>query len=126
MSPEMITNGSHNHTLDVWCLGILLYELLHGHAPFRGGNYSVIYERIMKGKIRFKKSLPDDARDLIRQILQREANERIPLIKVFAHPWVLRLQKKHNLTKDPSVSNLKKEMEEEKISVSYKENSKEK
>jgi len=34
MAPEMIANGSHNHTLDVWCLGILLYEMLHGHAPF--------------------------------------------------------------------------------------------
>lgn len=34
MPPEMIENGFHNHTLDVWSLGILLYELLHGHAPY--------------------------------------------------------------------------------------------
>jgi serine/threonine protein kinase len=122
MSPEMITNGSHNHTLDVWCLGILLYELLHGHAPFRGGNYSIIYERIMKGKIRFKKSLPEDARDLIRKILQREANERLPLIKVFAHPWVLRLQKKHNLTKEPTVvKHPKKKAKEEGKFADYQE-----
>jgi serine/threonine protein kinase len=30
MAPEMIQNLPHNHTLDVWCLGILLYELVHG------------------------------------------------------------------------------------------------
>lgn len=35
MAPEMIQNLPHNHTLDVWCLGILLFELVHGHAPFR-------------------------------------------------------------------------------------------
>lgn len=36
MAPEMITNKSHNQMLDVWSLGILLYELCHGRAPFRG------------------------------------------------------------------------------------------
>ena len=50
MCPEMIINGSHNHTLDIWCLGIFLYELLHGHAPFQGPSFSTISERIMKGK----------------------------------------------------------------------------
>jgi serine/threonine protein kinase len=36
MSPEMINKLSHNHTVDVWALGILLFELCHGKAPFRG------------------------------------------------------------------------------------------
>ena len=99
MWPEMILNGSHNHTLDIWCLGILLYELLHGHAPFRGGSYSTISERIMKGKIRFKKGLPDDVRNLIIKLLQRNANERIHLIKVFDHPWIRRMEAKYGLSK---------------------------
>lgn len=99
MAPEMIQNGSHNHTLDVWCLGILLYELLHGQAPFTGNSYTVISEKIMKGKIRFKKSLPEDARDLIRKLLQREANDRIALVRVFNHPWILRKQQEHKLVK---------------------------
>lgn len=36
MAPEMIKNEYHNYTLDIWCLGILLYELLHGTPPFKG------------------------------------------------------------------------------------------
>ena len=36
MAPEMINHRQHNHQLDVWALGILLYELVHGNAPFRG------------------------------------------------------------------------------------------
>lgn len=101
MAPEMIQNGSHNHTLDVWCLGILLYEMLHGEAPFRGTSYNAISERIMKGKIRFdKKRVPKDLQDLILCLLQRKANERIPLIKVFDHKWIKRMQDKHNISKD--------------------------
>ena len=36
MAPEMIQERPHNHQLDVWSIGILLYELVHGRAPFRG------------------------------------------------------------------------------------------
>ena len=30
MSPEILDNMGHNHKVDIWCLGILLYEMLHG------------------------------------------------------------------------------------------------
>lgn len=38
IAPEMIENKSHNYSLDLWSLGVLLYELLHGEAPFNGRN----------------------------------------------------------------------------------------
>ena len=124
MCPEMILNGSHNHTLDVWCLGILLYELLHGHAPFRGNSYNTISERILKGKIRFKQGLPEDTRNLILWLLQREANDRIPLIQVFNHAWIKRMEIKYNLGKAaPSIDS--KEMsriKEDDIEKSSKNN----
>ena len=34
MAPEMIDNVPHDHRIDIWCLGILLFELVHGYAPF--------------------------------------------------------------------------------------------
>lgn len=116
----MILNGSHNHTLDVWCLGILLYELLHGHAPFRGNSYNTISERILKGKIRFKQGLPDDTRNLILCLLQRDANDRIPLIQVFNHAWIKRMELKYNLSKGPA-DRESKEMHKSQESVSQKQ-----
>ena len=38
MAPEMIENKPHDHTLDIWSLGILLYELVNGTAPYKGRN----------------------------------------------------------------------------------------
>lgn len=35
LSPEMILGTGHNEKLDVWSLGILTYEMLHGKTPFR-------------------------------------------------------------------------------------------
>src|SRR3990167_7279480 len=34
LCPEMITKQGHDQKVDVWCLGILMYELLSGKTPF--------------------------------------------------------------------------------------------
>lgn len=36
MAPEMLFGTSYDYKVDNWALGVLLYELVHGHAPFRG------------------------------------------------------------------------------------------
>lgn len=36
MAPEMIQNNTYDHKIDVWALGILLFEMIEGVAPFRG------------------------------------------------------------------------------------------
>ena len=46
MAPEMIKKLPHDKSLDIWCLGILLYELLHGYSPFRDANNEKIMDNI--------------------------------------------------------------------------------
>ena len=53
----MLHNGEHNHTLDLWALGVLLYELLHGHAPFTGRAHLEVKKKIMKKDIKFRETL---------------------------------------------------------------------
>lgn len=35
MAPEVIEGNNYNCSVDIWALGILLYESLHGYSPFR-------------------------------------------------------------------------------------------
>ena len=34
LAPEMLKGVGHDHTVDIWTLGILLYEMLVGIPPF--------------------------------------------------------------------------------------------
>jgi len=99
MAPEMITNKPHNHQIDVWSLGILLYELCHGKAPFRGSQFEIGNE-IVKGNVQFKKGLSEEYKDLVMKILVQNAEDRLPLVKVFVHPWVLFFQEKYKIKRE--------------------------
>ena len=35
MAPEIVREEKYNKEIDVWALGVLLYEMLHGYSPFR-------------------------------------------------------------------------------------------
>ncbi|CAK0821430.1 unnamed protein product, partial [Prorocentrum cordatum] len=48
LSPEMVNSEPHDHTVDLWALGVLLYELLANRSPFRASNQAQVLLRIMQ------------------------------------------------------------------------------
>ena len=38
MAPEIINNEGYEKSIDIWSLGILLYEMIHGYCPFNSNN----------------------------------------------------------------------------------------
>lgn len=46
MSPEVIAKDNHDFKNDIWGLGVLFYELLHGIPPFRAKTFSDIQSKI--------------------------------------------------------------------------------
>lgn len=48
LAPEAVLNYSQNHKIDVWALGILLFEMIAGEAPFKGRNKEEILKNMKK------------------------------------------------------------------------------
>lgn len=56
MSPEILENRTHSKKLDIWCLGIMLYEMLHGDTPFRANSIEET-KKYLKNSIMVKSSI---------------------------------------------------------------------
>jgi serine/threonine protein kinase len=88
LAPEMISQQGHGTNLDIWNLGVLLYELLAGEAPFKAANQQAMFEKIMKVKIEYPKNFPPLAKDLVQRLLKANPDERISLADIMRHPWM--------------------------------------
>ena len=49
MAPELVGNYNYNNKVDIWAVGILTYEFLHGYSPFRAYNSKEILRNIKRG-----------------------------------------------------------------------------
>lgn len=85
-APEMIRGEKyHGPEVDIWSMGVVLYYMLTGKAPFENvvdtmqGNY--IIPELKEESLQIL--------DLLNKIFQVNRSERVKLEDVIQHPWVL-------------------------------------
>ncbi|XP_030525359.2 serine/threonine-protein kinase WAG1-like [Rhodamnia argentea] len=83
LAPELVTGNGHGNGVDWWAFGILLYELLHGTTPFKGGSKESTLRNIASSKqVRFQPAAREEAgmpeaRDLIEKLLVKDPRRRL-------------------------------------------------
>ena len=87
LSPEMIRQQGHDQRLDIWNLGVLLFEMLTGRPPFSGNNQRELFDNILKLRISYPKDFPKVARDLVSKLLKPTPKDRLSLEEASNHPW---------------------------------------
>ena len=88
MAPEMIMGGGHSYKLDVWALGVLIYEMVHGYAPFRANKESDKCQQILNLEINFANHVSNQLKDLVLSILQVEPEDRPTVDDILRHQWI--------------------------------------
>ena len=91
LAPEIIKEKGHDKRVDIWCIGVLLFELTTGHVPFQGNNIETLKSNILHLKIAWPKEINPDAKDLISKILKIDPNQRISLEEMLEHPFFLKI-----------------------------------
>ena len=87
LAPEMINNTGHDEKVDIWCIGVLLFELMTGLQPWRGTDVNTVKMNIIRLKINWPKNMDRKAGDLISRILRYNPEERISLESMLMHPF---------------------------------------
>jgi len=87
LAPEIIKEEGHDEKVDIWCIGVLCFELITGNVPFQGSDIDTLKDNILHLKIAWPKDINIDAKNLIKKILKSDPSSRISLEEMLQHPF---------------------------------------
>ncbi|KAF2012101.1 kinase-like protein [Aaosphaeria arxii CBS 175.79] len=95
LPPEMLSSMgvSYSKQVDLWSLGVLMYEFLVGEAPFED-SLVMTKRKIVRGEYSIPSFVSSEAKDLIKRLLVLDPEKRIPLEEIERHPWIIKHCKK--------------------------------
>lgn len=92
IAPEILEGRRYGKAVDMWSTGVIVYLLLGGYPPFYDENRHNLASKIKKGSYDFPaaswSSVSDDAKDLIRGLLNIDEEQRLTADQVLAHRWL--------------------------------------
>ena len=87
LAPEMIKMTGHDEKVDIWSIGVLLFELLTGDQAWAGENVETVKYNICNLRISWPEDMNAFAADLISKIWITNPEERISLRDMLNHSF---------------------------------------
>ncbi|GLT64607.1 hypothetical protein SLA2020_370890 [Shorea laevis] len=96
MAPEVLKRN-YGEEVDVWSAGVILYILLCGVPPFWADTEQGVAQAIIRSVINFKRDpwpkLSENAKDLVKKMLDPDPSRRLTAQQVLDHPWLQNAEK---------------------------------
>uniref|UniRef100_A0A671Z2W7 Serine/threonine-protein kinase Sgk1 n=1 Tax=Sparus aurata TaxID=8175 RepID=A0A671Z2W7_SPAAU len=77
LAPEVLQKQAYDRTVDWWCLGSVLYEMLYGLPPFYSRNTAEMYNNILHKSPVLKPNVSNSGRELLEGLLQKDRTQRL-------------------------------------------------
>lgn len=92
ISPERLDGKPALPPADIFSLGIILYQMLTGRNPFHATSKVPIHvTRNLKFSAKQWLNLSEEARDLVRRMVDPNPLTRITAAQILQHPWIIDL-----------------------------------
>ncbi|KAK9825760.1 hypothetical protein WJX74_005153 [Apatococcus lobatus] len=87
-APEILKGREYVGTaVDIWSLGVMLYEMIRGELPFRASGSTDLVKLVSSGRYKPMEGVGRDCRDLVSKMLTVQPADRITLDSIRRHPW---------------------------------------
>jgi len=96
VAPELAIHEGHAYQrhVDAWALGVVLFVMLCGFPPFAAKSDIELLQSISHGHFTFPTKywshISDEAKDLVRALLEVNPKQRLTPAAVLEHPWITR------------------------------------
>lgn len=92
VASEILEGKPYDTQADMWSIGVIVYILLGGYPPFIESNQRTLFRKIRKGQYEFHdeywSQVSEDAKDLIRNLLCVNPDERYTSHKALNNKWI--------------------------------------
>jgi len=92
VASEILEGKPYDTQADMWSIGVIVYILLGGYPPFIESNQRTLFRKIRKGQYEFHEEywgqVSEDAKDLIRNLLCVNPDERYDSGKALGNKWI--------------------------------------
>lgn len=90
LAPEILTRSGHGRNVDLYGLGVLLFEMMEGQPPYYSRDRDTLFRNIVTAPLQAPSRCSSRCADLIKALMQRDPAKRIgkrQTSEVRSHPF---------------------------------------
>nr|CAD7409667.1 unnamed protein product [Timema cristinae] len=91
MAPEILLKHKYDCRVDLWSVGVIMFECLFGRAPYSSDSFQELAEKIKSQaeiEIPHGSSISEECQDMLVRLLQHDPSKRIDYEEFFKHPFL--------------------------------------
>jgi serine/threonine-protein kinase ULK2 len=89
MAPEIMSKNKYGNKVDLWSLGVIIFEMLYGTVPFKGKNIIELIKNIETKTVVFPQNfnVSEECKLLLQNLLKKDPKDRLEWPDLFENKW---------------------------------------